>query len=128
MPEISESIYAPELEGGEWLQGGPLSLREQRGKAIVLIDFWDYTCINCIRTLPYIKEWHTRYADKGLTVIGVHSPEFLFARYESNVERGIEEFGLPYPIVVDSNMELWQAFANRYWPSKYLIDANGYLR
>ena len=84
--------------------------------------------MNCIRTLPYIKAWHSRYADKGLTVIGVHSPEFLFARYESNVERGIEEFGLTYPIVVDSNMELWQAFANRYWPTKYLIDANGYLR
>jgi len=102
-------------------------MRQLRGR-VVLIDFWDYTCLNCIRTLPYIKEWHARYADKGLTVIGVHSPEFLFARYESNVERGIEEFGLTYPVVVDSNMELWQAFANRYWPSKYLIDANGYLR
>jgi thiol-disulfide isomerase/thioredoxin len=102
-------------------------MRQLRGR-VVLVDFWDYTCVNCIRTLPYIKEWHARYADKGLAVIGIHSPEFLFARYESNVQRGIEEFGLTYPIVVDSEMELWQAFANKYWPSKYLIDQEGYLR
>lgn len=102
-------------------------MRQLRGRT-VLIDFWDYTCVNCIRTLPYIKEWHQRYKDKGLAVIGVHTPEFLFARYETNVERGIEEFGLIYPIVVDSNFELWEAFANRYWPTKYLIDAEGYLR
>ena len=120
------TVRAPEI-GRLWFNSPPLSMRQMRGR-VVLVDFWDYTCVNCIRTLPYIKEWHARYADKGLTVIGVHSPEFLFARYESNVERGIEEFGLTYPIVVDSNMELWQAFANRYWPSKYLIDANGYLR
>jgi len=120
------TVRAPEI-GRLWFNSPPLSMRQLRGR-VVLVDFWDYTCVNCIRTLPYIKEWHKRYADKGLTVIGVHSPEFLFARYESNVERGIEEFGLTYPIVVDSNMELWQAFANRYWPSKYLIDSNGYLR
>ena len=120
------TVRAPEI-GRLWFNSPPLSMRQLRGR-VVLVDFWDYTCVNCIRTLPYIKEWHNRYTDKGLTVIGVHSPEFLFARYESNVERGIEEFGLTYPIVVDSNMELWQAFANRYWPSKYLIDANGYLR
>lgn len=102
-------------------------MRQLRGR-VVLIDFWDYTCVNCIRTLPYIKQWHARYQDKGLTVIGVHTPEFLFARYESNVERGIEEFGLTYPVVVDSNFELWEAFANRYWPTKYLIDSQGYLR
>jgi len=117
---------APEI-GRVWFNSPPLSIRQLRGR-VVLIDFWDYTCVNCIRTLPYLKEWHARYAGKGLTVIGVHTPEFLFARYESNVERGIEEFGLTYPIVVDSNLELWQAFANRYWPSKYLIDSEGYLR
>ncbi len=120
------TVRAPEI-GRIWFNSPPLTMRQLRGRA-VLIDFWDYTCVNCIRTLPYVKEWHARYQDRGLTVIGVHSPEFLFARYESNVERGIEEFGLTYPIVVDSNLELWEAFANRYWPSKYLIDAEGYLR
>ena len=96
--------------------------------AVVLVDFWDYTCVNCIRTLPYVQAWHERYRDKGLTVIGVHTPEFTFAQYESNVERGIREFGLTYPIVIDSNREIWKAFANRYWPTKYLLDKDGYLR
>src|SRR6266567_884656 len=120
------TVRAPEI-GRIWFNSTPLSMRQLRGR-VVLIDFWDYTCVNCIRTLPYVKEWHERYKDKGLTVIGVHTPEFLFARYESNVERGIEEFGLTYPVVVDSNNELWEAFANRYWPTKYLIDGEGYLR
>jgi hypothetical protein len=92
------------------------------------VDFWDYTCVNCIRTLPYVRAWHERYRDKGLTVIGVHTPEFTFAQYESNVERGIREFGLTYPVVVDGNRAIWKAFANRYWPTKYLLDKDGYLR
>ncbi|HYX53280.1 MAG TPA: redoxin domain-containing protein [Candidatus Limnocylindrales bacterium] len=120
------TVRAPEI-GRVWFNSPPLSMRQLQGR-VVLIDFWDYTCVNCIRTLPYLKEWHARYQALGLTVIGVHSPEFLFARYELNVERGIQEFGLTYPIVIDSEMELWQAFANRYWPSKYLIDREGYLR
>ena len=94
----------------------------------MLVDFWDYTCVNCIRTLPYVQAWHERYRDKGLTVIGVHTPEFTFAQYESNVERGIREFGLTYPIVIDSNRDIWKSFANRYWPTKYLLDKDGYLR
>jgi len=94
----------------------------------VLVDFWDYTCVNCIRTLPYVQAWHERYREKGLTVIGVHTPEFTFAQYESNVGRGIREFGLTYPIVIDSDREIWKAFANRYWPTKYLLDEDGYLR
>ncbi|HLJ30190.1 MAG TPA: redoxin domain-containing protein [Candidatus Angelobacter sp.] len=120
------TVRAPEI-GRIWFNSPPLSMRQLRGR-VVLIDFWDYTCVNCIRTLPYVKEWHARYQDKGLTVIGVHTPEFLFARYETNVERGIEEFSLTYPVVADSNNELWEAFANRYWPTKYLIDGEGYLR
>lgn len=119
-------IRAPEI-GRVWLNSTPLSFRQLRGRA-VLLDFWDYTCVNCIRTLPYVQAWHERYRDKGLTVIGVHTPEFTFAQYESNVERGICEFGLTYPIVIDSNREIWKAFANRYWPTKYLIDKDGYLR
>ena len=116
----------PEI-GRLWLNSTPLSFRQLRGR-VVLVDFWDYTCVNCIRTLPYVQAWHERYRDKGLTVIGVHTPEFTFAQYESNVERGIREFGLTYPIVVDSNREIWKAFANRYWPTKYLLDKDGYLR
>ncbi|MGA1986833.1 MAG: redoxin domain-containing protein [Candidatus Sulfotelmatobacter sp.] len=119
-------VRAPEI-GRVWLNSAPLSFRQLRGRA-VLVDFWDYTCVNCIRTLPYVQAWHERYRDKGLTVIGVHTPEFTFAQYESNVERGIREFGLTYPIVIDSNREIWKAFANRYWPTKYLLDKNGYLR
>jgi thiol-disulfide isomerase/thioredoxin len=119
-------VRAPEI-GRVWLNSTPLSFRQLRGRA-VLVDFWDYTCVNCIRTLPYVQAWHERYREKGLTVIGVHTPEFTFAQYESNVERGIREFGLTYPIVIDSDREIWKAFANRYWPTKYLLDKEGYLR
>ncbi|HEV8523584.1 MAG TPA: redoxin domain-containing protein [Terriglobales bacterium] len=119
-------VRAPELARA-WLNSPPLSMRQLRGK-VVLIDFWDYTCVNCIHTLPYVKAWHERYRDHGLVVIGVHTPEFTFAQYESNVERGVREFDLTYPILIDSNFEVWQAFANRCWPAKYLIDSNGYVR
>ena len=119
-------VRAPEI-GRVWLNSPPLSLRQLRGR-VVLVDFWDYTCVNCIRTLPYVQAWHERYVGKGLTVIGVHTPEFTFAQYESNVERGVREFGLTYPIVIDTDREIWKAFANRYWPTKYLLDKEGYLR
>jgi len=119
-------VRAPEI-GRVWLNSPPLSFRQLRGR-VVLVDFWDYTCLNCIRTLPYVQAWHERYREKKLTVIGVHTPEFTFAQYESNVERGIREFGITYPVVVDSNREIWKAFANRYWPTKYLLDKDGYLR
>ena len=119
-------VRVPEI-GRVWLNSPPLNMRQLRGR-VVLIDFWDYTCVNCIRTLPYIQAWHERYKDLGLTTIGVHTPEFTFAQYESNVERGVREFGLTYPIVIDSDFELFKLFANRAWPSKYLIDKDGYLR
>lgn len=119
-------VRAPEI-GRVWLNSSPLSFRQLRGR-VVLVDLWDYTCVNCIRTLPYVQAWYERYRVKGLTVIGVHTPEFTFAQYESNVERGIREFGLTYPIVIDSNREIWKSFANRYWPTKYLLDKDGYLR
>lgn len=119
-------VRVPEI-GRVWINSPPLNMRQLRGRA-VLVDFWDYTCVNCIRTLPYIQAWHERYKELGLTVIGVHTPEFTFAQYESNVERGVREFGLTYPIVIDSEYELFKLFANRAWPSKYLIDKEGYLR
>lgn len=120
------TVRAPEI-GRVWLNSPPLSFHQLRGR-VVLVDFWDYTCVNCIRTLPYMQAWHERYADQGLTVIGVHTPEFTFAQYESNVERGVREFGLTYPIVIDSDYEIWKLFACRCWPTKYLIDKDGYLR
>lgn len=119
-------VRVPEI-GRLWLNSPPLATRQLRGN-IILFDFWDYTCVNCLRTLPYVQAWHEKYKHAGLVVIGIHSPEFTFAQYESNVERAVREFGLTYPIVLDSNHELFQLFANRYWPAKYLADKDGYLR
>ena len=123
-PEMK--IHAPEI-GRAWYNTAPLAMRELRGR-VVLVDFWDYTCSNCLRTLPYLKEWHRRYRDKGLAVIGVHSPEFSFARTAQHVEQAIREQELEYPIVLDSEFQIWQSFANRCWPTKYLIDQGGYVR
>ncbi len=121
-------VHAPEFPPNvAWLQGGPITMASLRGRA-VLVDFWDYTCVNCLRTLPYVKEWHRRYADLGLTIIGVHAPEFSFAHHIDNVRRAVAEQGLMYPIVLDNDHAIWQAYANRYWPAKYLIDREGYLR
>lgn len=120
------TVRAPEL-GPEWVNSSPLTLKGLRGRA-VLVDFWDYTCVNCIRTLPYVVEWHRRYASKGLTIVGVHTPEFVFARSRDLVEQAIARFGIEYPVVMDNDYAIWQAFSNRCWPAKYLVDANGYLR
>jgi thiol-disulfide isomerase/thioredoxin len=128
MPEINETILAPAIEGGQWIQQGPVELAQLRGRKTVLLDFWDYTCINCIRTLPYVAEWHRRYALSGLVVLGVHAPEFSFARDRANVLEAIAQFGLDYPIVLDNDYTIWRAYSNRYWPAKYLIDAQGRLR
>jgi thiol-disulfide isomerase/thioredoxin len=128
MPQINETILAPALEGGEWLQRGPVKLAELRGRKVALLDFWDYTCVNCIRTLPYVSQWHRRYVGQGLVVIGVHAPEFSFARDRANVLESIEQFGLDYPIVLDNSYVIWRAYSNRYWPAKYLIDSQGRLR
>jgi len=128
MPQINETILAPALEGGEWIQKGPVELAQLHGRKVVLLDFWDYTCVNCIRTLPYVSQWHQRYAAKGLVVVGVHAPEFSFARDRANVLKAIAQFGLDYPIVLDNSYTIWRAYSNRYWPAKYLIDAQGRLR
>jgi thiol-disulfide isomerase/thioredoxin len=122
-----ERIHIPELIGGKWINSKEISIRELRGKA-VLVDFWDYTCVNCIRTLPYIKEWYKRYHDKGLEIIGVHAPEFFFAKTEDHVKKAIKLFGIEYPVAMDNNYEIWHAFTNRYWPAKYLADKKGYIR
>jgi thiol-disulfide isomerase/thioredoxin len=121
-------VRAPEFpQNVTWIQGGPKTMLELKGQA-VLIDFWDYTCVNCINTLPYVQEWHKRYADAGLTIIGVHAPEFSFAHNGDHVRAAIAEHGLEYPIVQDNEYAIWQAYANRYWPAKYLINHEGYLK
>jgi len=127
-PDAIPRIEAPELEtSAKWLNSPPLRMEKLRGK-VVLVDFWEYTCVNCIRTFPYLKAWHDKYKDKGLVIIGVHTPEFKFAREEANVTRSAKQFGLEYPILIDSDMAVWRAYGNRYWPAKYLIDAQGLVR
>ncbi|MBI3912521.1 MAG: redoxin domain-containing protein [Armatimonadetes bacterium] len=118
----------PEFPDGlEWLNSRPLRMRDLRGK-VVLIDFWEYTCVNCIRTFPYLKAWQERYRDKGLVLIGVHTPEFRFARLRANVAKAAADFGLTWPLALDSDYQVWNAYGNRFWPAKYLIDGQGRIR
>ena len=139
--EVVERLATPSLSvGGEvgdrapefsdianWINSEPLTMEELRGK-VVLIDFWTYTCVNCIRTMPYLREWQEKYADSGLAIIGVHSPEFDFEKLPDNVERNTLNFGLEYPVAQDNNMGTWRAYSNRFWPAKYLIDKAGIVR
>ena len=119
---------APELEKiSGWINSEPLLIEELQGK-VVLVDFWTYTCVNCIRTLPFLKEWHNKYADKGLVILGVHTPEFEFEKERENVATAVAEFGLAYPVAQDNDYGTWNAFSNRFWPAKYLIDKDGYIR
>ena len=122
---------APDFTGNqEWFNtpgGQPLSLAELRGQ-VVLVDFWTYTCINCIRTLPYLKAWDERYGEDGLTIVGVHTPEFPFERDAANVEDAIDQNGLGYAVAQDNDYATWNAYGNEYWPAKYLIDAQGRVR
>jgi cytochrome c biogenesis protein CcdA/thiol-disulfide isomerase/thioredoxin len=118
----------PSLSGAvAWLNSPPLTPQALRGK-VVLIDFWTYSCINCLRSLPYVKSWYQRYRDDGLVVIGVHSPEFAFEKDLANVTRAVHDLGITYPVAVDSNYGIWQAFGNQYWPAHYFIDAQGRIR
>ena len=121
----SKGPKAPEIiAGGAWFNSDPLTLEELKGK-VVIIDFWTYSCINCQRTFPYLRAWNEKYKDKGLVIIGVHSPEFEFEKNEENVAQAIKDFELTYPIVQDNNFATWRAYENRYWPAKYFIDKDG---
>jgi thiol-disulfide isomerase/thioredoxin len=121
-------VHAPEFsEGAQWINSSPLTLRQLRGKC-VLIDFWDYTCDNCLRTLPYVVDWDAKYRAQGLVTVGVHAPEFTFAREARQVERAMSEYGVTYPVLLDNDYALWQAYNNQGWPSKFLVDAKGYIR
>src|SRR3989338_5534105 len=121
-----EQGNAPELVGisGFFNTDEFPSISELKGK-VVLVDFWTYTCINCIRTLPHLVEWDKKYRDKGLVIIGVHTPEFEFEKKRENVENAIERYGIEYIVVQDNDNEIWDAYKNRFWPHKYLIDKNG---
>lgn len=116
---------APELTGiATWINSSPLTMESLRGR-VVLIDFWTYSCINCIRTQPYLNAWHEKYASDGLVIIGVHAPEFAFEQIENNVREASQKAGIKYPIALDNDFATWNAYANRYWPAKYLIDQDG---
>jgi cytochrome c biogenesis protein CcdA/thiol-disulfide isomerase/thioredoxin len=118
----------PPLDGAvAWLNSPPLTREQLRGH-VVLIDFWTYSCINCLRALPYVTAWHQRYRDKGLVVIGVHTPEFAFEKDERNVRRAAKELDVDYPVALDNDYAIWKAFRNRYWPAHYFIDAEGRIR
>lgn len=120
---------APEFPDGDrtWLNSRPLTLAGLRGR-VVLVDFWTYSCINCLRTLPYLKAWDARYRRDGLTIVGVHTPEFPFERVTSNVRAAIARTGIRYPVVQDNDQAIWNAWGNQYWPASYLIDAQGRVR
>lgn len=119
------SPKAPEIAGiASWLNSEPLSLASLRGK-VVLVDFWTYSCINCIRTLPHLVAWDAAYRDKGLVIIGVHTPEFEFEKERANVEAALAKHGIRYPVALDNDYATWRAFKNNYWPRKYLIDRTG---
>lgn len=127
---IDSMIYpkAPELiQGGKWFNSEPLKLEDLRGK-VVLVDFWTYTCINCIRTQPYLRSWYDKYNALGFEIIGVHTPEFEFEKNEENVANAVKDAGLKYPIMQDNDYATWRAYENRYWPAHYLIDKNGKIR
>lgn len=127
MPPITVPLRAPELAPGEWIQGPEISIVSSRG-SVVLVDFWESTCVNCLRTLPYLKAWHERYAARGLAIVGVHTPEFDFSADPELLAAAVRAEGLPYSILLDQDRQTWQRFANKYWPAKYLIDARGYIR
>jgi cytochrome c biogenesis protein CcdA/thiol-disulfide isomerase/thioredoxin len=118
----------PSLDGAvQWLNSPPLSAEALKGK-VVLVDFWTYSCINCLRSLPYVKAWAEKYHDQGLVVIGVHAPEFAFERDVNNVTQAMRDLGITYPVAIDNNYKVWRAFNNQYWPAHYFADAKGQIR
>jgi cytochrome c biogenesis protein CcdA/thiol-disulfide isomerase/thioredoxin len=126
--ELRDFGQAPEFqEIDRWFNSKPLTLASLRGK-VVLIDFWTYSCINCLRTLPYVKRWAATYRRAGLVVVGVHTPEFAFEHVPANVERAVRSLGVDYPVALDNGYETWSAWGNQYWPAKYLVDRQGHVR
>ena len=129
-PAVPPGKFAmlPPLTGATaWLNSPPLTPEGLRGK-VVLVDFWTYSCINCLRSLPYVRAWAAKYKDHGLVVIGVHAPEFAFEKDIANVRQAVHDLGVTYPVALDDNLAIWQAFSNEYWPAHYFIDAQGRIR
>lgn len=121
----SAAPMAAEFKGiDHWINSEPLSMAQLRGK-VVLVEFWTYTCINCIHVTPYVKQWHERYKDHGLVVIGVHTPEYDEEKIFDNVQSAVKRFGIEYPVAQDNGYATWDAYGNRYWPALYLIDKDG---
>jgi len=118
---------APEISGGPWFNSAPRRLADLRGQ-VVLVEFWTFGCFNCRNVEPHVKEWHRRYGERGLTVIGVHTPETAFERDPENVRRFLAEEGITYPVVVDGDFTTWNAYGNRAWPAWYLVDKSGIIR
>ncbi|MDA0264073.1 MAG: redoxin domain-containing protein [Chloroflexi bacterium] len=122
------SFPAPEIKGIKaWINSEPMTIKGLRGK-VVLIDFWTYTCVNCIRTFPYLKQWQAKYADDGLVIIGVHSPEFEFEKDYSNVLQATQDNGITWAVAQDNDFETWRNYGNSFWPAKYLVDKDGKVR
>ncbi len=123
----SESATAPELAAGDWINSEPLKLKDLRGR-VILIEFWTFGCYNCRNTLPHIKDWDTRYREQGLTVIGVHSPEFAEERIVENLRRQVDSLGIRYPVVSDNDYQTWNAYKVEAWPTVFLLDKQGRIR
>ena len=116
---------APNFTGiGNWFNSAPLNMADLRGK-VVLVDFWTYGCVNCVNTLPHVAELYAKYRDRGLVVVGVHTPEFPFERSASNVRAALKRHGITYPVAQDNESQTWNAWRNRYWPAQYIIDQSG---
>ena len=127
-PALGDEGSMPDLGGAiGWLNSAPLNGKSLRGK-VVLVDFWTYTCINSLRPLPYVKSWAAKYKEAGLTVIGVHTPEFSFEKKPENVQNALRDLNVAYPVAIDSNYKTWNAFNNEYWPAQYFIDGKGRIR
>jgi thiol-disulfide isomerase/thioredoxin len=116
---------APDFAGiGNWFNSAPLKMADLRGK-VVLVDFWTYGCVNCVNTLPHVTELYAKYKDRGLVVVGIHTPEFPFERSASNVQAALKRHGILYPVAQDNDSQTWNAYRNQYWPAQYIVDQNG---
>jgi cytochrome c biogenesis protein CcdA/thiol-disulfide isomerase/thioredoxin len=128
MVQLGHEGSFPSLDGAvKWLNSPPLTREQLKGK-VLLVDFWTYSCINCLRSIPYVEAWWDKYKDDGLVVIGVHTPEFAFEKDPKNVEKSLADLKITYPVAIDSNYAIWRAFNNQYWPAHYFVDANGSIR
>jgi thiol-disulfide isomerase/thioredoxin len=128
LPALADEGPAPSFEGATgWLNTSPLTRQALSGK-VVIVDFWTYSCINCLRSIPYVEAWARKYERDGLVVIGVHTPEFAFERDSANVARAVKDLGITYPVAIDSKYAIWNGFHNEYWPAHYFIDASGAIR